>query len=369
MSGRLKRLVASGALLPQPGRTASVPAVAPAGDRRWPESSLVDVAGELALHSDVIAAIEAYVAMAHGTMPRNTIDQLASNLRTFAAWCRLRPDLPGPMPAAARTIAAYVDEAGAELTPATISSHLWALAKWHSMADLPDPTATERVKLARKRHARAHGVRQKQAARLGAEEIQRIDRRMALPERRSLIELRDAALLSLAYFTGFRAAELVAVEVGDLSPADQGDGLLVLKRRGKTDQEGRGKLVGVPKACAATLRAWLDGAAIEEGPVLRSLARAAGGGHTVGAGLATWSVWDIIRRRAAEAGYDGRSAHSIRVGGAQDAAPIVGLAGLMQHFGWDRQETAGRYSERIDAETAPAALALATAWAAKAKRD
>ena len=55
----------------------------------------------------------------------------------------------------------------------------------------------------------------------------------------SLIELRDAALLSLAYDSLARASELVALNVSDLQHG--GNGATVYIARSKTDQEGAGQ--------------------------------------------------------------------------------------------------------------------------------
>ncbi len=62
----------------------------------------------------------------------------------------------------------------------------------------------------------------------------------------SLADVRDRALVLLAFTSALRASELAALQVGDLEP-DTG-GLIVRVRTSKTDQSGHGAFVGVPWA-------------------------------------------------------------------------------------------------------------------------
>ncbi len=57
---------------------------------------------------------------------------------------------------------------------------------------------------------------------------------------------RDRALLVLAFAGAFRRSELVALDVGDVEQVP--DGLRILVRRSKTDQEGAGKRKPLPYA-------------------------------------------------------------------------------------------------------------------------
>lgn len=75
------------------------------------------------------------------------------------------------------------------------------------------------------------------------------------------------------YSAALRRSELVALDVGDVTETD--DGLVVLLRRGKTDQEGVGATVGVPygsdpATCPVrALRRHLDESVITDGPIFR----------------------------------------------------------------------------------------------------
>jgi site-specific recombinase XerC len=59
-----------------------------------------------------------------------------------------------------------------------------------------------------------------------------------------LIGLRDRALVLLGFAGAFRRSELVALDAADC--AFSRDGLTVMLRRSKTDQEGQGRKVGIP---------------------------------------------------------------------------------------------------------------------------
>ena len=55
------------------------------------------------------------------------------------------------------------------------------------------------------------------------------------------------------------------------------DGLRILIRRSKSDQEGQGQEVAIPRGCrlrpVEAVQAWLAAAAISSGPVFRAVAR------------------------------------------------------------------------------------------------
>jgi integrase len=61
----------------------------------------------------------------------------------------------------------------------------------------------------------------------------------------SLIGLRDRALISFGLASAMRRSKLCALQVEDLTWVD--DGVWVLIRRSKTDQEGAGQEIAVPR--------------------------------------------------------------------------------------------------------------------------
>lgn len=71
----------------------------------------------------------------------------------------------------------------------------------------------------------------------------------------STIDVRNKALLALGFAGGFRRPDLVGLDCQDI--AEKPEGLIVTIRKSKTDQEGKGRLVGIPfgrgRICPATL--------------------------------------------------------------------------------------------------------------------
>jgi hypothetical protein len=70
-------------------------------------------------------------------------------------------------------------------------------------------------------------------------------------------------------------AELVALDVTDLE--SNTDGVRVIIRRSKTDQEGAGDFAPIPNGTklrpVAAILAWLEAACITEGPIFRPITR------------------------------------------------------------------------------------------------
>jgi len=133
-----------------------------------------------------------------------------------------------------------------------------------------------------------------------------------------------------------RRSELVALELNDVTETP--DGLEVLIRASKTDQDARGAVVAVPPGQhpdtdpVRLVRAWrarLAEHGITEGRLLRSVTRHG----RLGASLSADAVSDLVRAAARRAGLPDAgtySAHSLRAGGATAAyrggAPVSTIA-------------------------------------------
>ena len=104
---------------------------------------------------------------------------------------------------------------------------------------------------------------------------------------RTPLGLRDRALLLLGFAGAFRRSEPVALDVDDLEFTSRG--VRVQLRRSKTDQEGRGQFVAIPRVPRSpycpkqAVSDWMVTAAIESGPVFVRLHR----GDRVGASRLT----------------------------------------------------------------------------------
>src|SRR5207244_6781834 len=91
----------------------------------------------------------------------------------------------------------------------------------------------------------------------------------------SLQGLRDRAILLIGFAGAFRRSELAGLTLADVQFTN--DGLVVILRHSKTDQEGEGYLKGIPYGSTLAtcpvraLRGWLDASGIIAGPLFRSV--------------------------------------------------------------------------------------------------
>jgi integrase len=90
-----------------------------------------------------------------------------------------------------------------------------------------------------------------------------------------LLGIRDRALLLVGFAGAFRRSELVGLNVEDVTFTD--DGLKVVIRRSKTDQEGAGQVIGIVRGVnlcpVEALRVWLEASGTTSGPIFRPVNR------------------------------------------------------------------------------------------------
>ncbi|MDE2465236.1 MAG: site-specific integrase [Alphaproteobacteria bacterium] len=224
----------------------------------------------------------------------------------------------GSIPATPAQVACYLAALAGALSPVTLRRRAVAIGKAHAAQGFADPTKDEHVRATLRGIRRVHGKPQEQAAPLLKEDLLAIVD--ALPV--SLIAVRDRALLLVGFAGGFRRSELVGLVVEDVSFVPEG--MLVMLRRSKTDQEGVGRKVGIPygrtRACPVkALRAWLEKAGVVSGAIFRAVGK---GGHLGNQPLTDQSVNLILRKCAMRAGLpcEGLSGHSLRAGLVTSAA-------------------------------------------------
>jgi integrase len=235
----------------------------------------------------------------------------------FTSWCTENDQTA--LPASSSTVAAFLAaQASAGLKPATLSRRLGAINAAHRLAGQPSPTTSEPVKLVMSGIRRTVGVSQRQVRPLVVEDLKRVI--ASIPDGRT--GLRDRAILLLGFAGALRRSELVAIEVADLEFTD--GGVLINVRRSKTDQEGRGREVGVPYGQSGTcpvsaLQEWLRAAHITSGPIFRRIDQH---GHIGPNALQPAAVAQIVKKAVEVVGLDPAafSGHSLRAGLATSAA-------------------------------------------------
>ena len=297
--------------------------------------------------STVLAAnLAAYAAQAEGAFSPNTLRALLADQRVFGAFC----DQHGvtDLPATPATVAAFVRAMAATKKPATIRRYLASIAHKHRAAQAPDPCKTDAVTLALKALHRAEGRAQKQAAPLRREHV--VAALRARP-RLSLRDLRQRAIIAVAYDSLCRASELVALRVNDITAADDG-AATVLVRRAKNDPEGEGSVRFLRRDTMNHVRAWVAAASLTDGALFRAVLK----GGRVGGPLHECEISRTMRELApTAAGHV--SAHSTRIGACQDLVKAgISMLAVMQAGGWKTAAMPAAYNRNQEAQTGGMAM-------------
>jgi integrase len=367
-----------------------------------------------------IVVDEALIAAYQAASSPHSIRALNCDLEAFDLWCRRTNRLA--LPATPEIVADYLDaRAGQGARPASLGRYKASIAKIHQLLDLKDPTQATLVKLRLRAIRREKGTAQAQARPLRfkgpVRDVER-DKPRGINVR-ALLEacggdlpgLRDRALLSVAYDTGLRASELVAVEVEHILEALDPEARLLAIHRSKGDQEGEGATAFLSPRSARAIAAWMEAAGIASGPLFRRVqvrrykARPAVQGrridsissrekwdlrktlskpavparveYDVGAAAlhpgSVGPIWRAIIRRAFDCGalgdltaddlsrlLKGISAHSTRVGLNQDLF-VAGedLAGIMDALRWKSPRMPLAYNRNLAAEQGAAGRLIA----------
>ena len=126
---------------------------------------------------------------------------------------------------------------------------------------------------------------------------------LAVPDRSTLKGKRDYVILALLVGCALRRQELASLAVETVQLRE---GRWVL-----ADLEGKGRrirTVAVPVWVKHGINAWMTAAGIEEGRLLRSIAK----GGKVGKSLRDWAVWSVVEQSAKQIGIERFGAHDLR---------------------------------------------------------
>lgn len=238
--------------------------------------------------------------------------------RAFAADTAHYLETGRQLPGTPEDIAEYLAEMSCSYAVATIARRLASLSKAHRILGADDPAKSALVTSTMRGIRRTYGTAQRQAAALARDDLFIIlDMLGGCPK-----DVRDRALLLFGFATAMRRSELVGLNVEDVHTVQKG--ALVLLRRSKTDQDGKGRKIAVPfgrsRHCPVTaLRRWLECARISEGAIFRSVDKH---GNIGSQRISGEAVNQVIKFRVEAAGYDPSvySAHSLRAGFATAAA-------------------------------------------------
>jgi integrase/recombinase XerD len=279
----------------------------------------------------------------NGAYADQTLKSYRSDFSIFEAWCQ-RTGEPA-LPSTPEVVAAFIAADAVTSASSTLKRRLCAIRKVHRLMRLPSPVDDEEVAIALRRAFRSKRRRPKQA--LGLTAPMRDQLIAACPK--TLIGLRDRAMIAVGYDTLCRRAELVNLLVEDITWLARGDAK-ILVRRAKNDPFGDGRWAYLSIAAARHLGRWLEGAKIEGGPIFRPVIN----GHIQRGSLQPLIVNRTLKAVAARVGLpsatlNGLSGHSMRVGAAQDLMTAGrGLLQIMTAGGWTSVNVVGRYVREAD---------------------
>lgn len=273
----------------------------------------------------------------------STLRAYAADWRHFVAWAGVHG--LQALPASAETIALYLAALARTHKPATITRRLTSITKAHqalgmtSAATVSELAVSETLKGIR----RTLGVAQKAKMPLLTADLLQV--LAHLPS--GLAGVRDRALLLAGYAGALRRSELAALDIKDVAWVDEGAVLTL--RRSKTDQQGQGRQVALPRGAHAqtcpvrALRGWIEDAGLRDGALFRPADRH---GRLRSGRLHGDAVGEIVKRALGRAGFEAGKygGHSLRAGFATQAAKNGATAfDIMRQTGHRSVQTVSRY--------------------------
>lgn len=295
-------------------------AAAPAGQ---PEGRLVAVtpgappAMSPALKA-AIGAAKTYAREAHAT---ETLRAYRHDWHEFQGWCAAAgcPSLPAdPL-----SVAGYLASLAATLGRSALQRRLSAIGLYHKLQGFDWSPSHPAIRTTLRGIGRIHGPghRKRPAAALTSVELKRLLAGCA----DDLAGIRDRALFLLGFAGALRRSELVGIDHDHVRPTALGLRLLI--PASKTDAEGQGAEIGIPRGkqpetCPVrALTAWLAASGIGYGPVFRKIDQ---WGHVERDRLGADGVRRILLRRAKQAGLtvhatERLSPHGLRAGFVTEA--------------------------------------------------
>jgi len=260
------------------------------------------------------------------SVPENTKRAYARQWEQFTAWCG--DTGRSPLPATPQTLAEYVSYlADRDRAPATIEQAIAAIRTAHRVAGHRGQPETDAALAVLKVHRRDRAEAGKRKRKAPPVTLAPLRAMIEATDPETLTGKRDRVLLVLGFAMMARRSELAALRIGDVRFTD--DGLTVLIRTSKTDQDAIGAEVNIPNGVhpdtdpVRVVRAWLATLAelgVTDGPLLRRINR---WGQLQGGALSGAAVNEAVQRLATAAGLEGAAdftAHGLRAGGPTEAA-------------------------------------------------
>jgi site-specific recombinase XerD len=260
---------------------------------------------------------------ADAALSANTARMYAGDWARWEAWCDANHlSKLGPPGQVALYLVRLADN-GAKV--ATITRALSAISLGYRHNQLGSPRQDPAVQLVLRGIKRKIGVAPEQVEAILPSHLKAMVEALPADGVNRLRSVRNRAALVIGWAGGFRRSELLALDLRDVQEVPEG--LRVVIRRSKTDQEGRGRVIGLPYAGVMGLcpvrsfKAWIEAAGLvgKDGPVFRAVTP--DGQDVTDNRLSDRAFADVVATAARNAGLEGRFAgHSLRAGLVTSAA-------------------------------------------------
>lgn len=306
-----------------------------------------------------LARLQAQRAVfANAVRSPRTVRAYAASWSHFTGWCG-RAGL-ATLPCTPDTLSLYaVSLLDSGLSLATAETRLTAVSQKHKRAGHTSPLSP----LVRNVITGARRIRKRPQKAMAAITLEQLRLICQSLDGDQVNGARNRSLLSLGFACAMRRSEICALDLADITFEPQG--LRVTLRHSKTDQEGRGRDIGIfagkhAETCPIELlRAWLHRRGSAAGPLFPRIKT---GGQITGARLDGGSVCMLVKNCVARIGLN-RTAyggHSLRAGFIT-AAVEAGASELaiMQRTGHKSVQTVHRY---VRPASAFAVNPLANVW-------
>ena len=200
-----------------------------------------------------------------GAYAPNSLRAYRADMLEFIAYCEATGNQA--LPAMPSTIASFLLQCTSQnIKTATIRRKISSISAIHRLSYLEDPTKHPEVKITMRKVSRQLGTRFDQAFPVTKTIL---DKLLAVCGQ-DLHGLRNRALLLLAYDSMCRRSEVVSLRVEEMEWLSD-EGVSILLRKSKTDQQGCGKWVHLSTEATKAVVNWLETAQIKDGFILRGI--------------------------------------------------------------------------------------------------
>jgi site-specific recombinase XerD len=279
------------------------------------------------------------IAKIEGAYAPSTIRAYRANFERFITFSENHNQ--SALPADSQIVTTYIKKlSDGRLKSASIRIAIASISAIHRLNQFDDPTTHPDVKIEIRRMHRTLGRDSKQAVGINIKTLEE----MLKSTDKSIIGLRDRALILIAYSGMCRRSELIALRLEDIT-YDNENAMKIKLRRSKTDQDGLGRWLHINNEAQKAIKDWLDASEIVSGKLFRGVRK----GNQLSGGLNSSQINRIYKKLARRARISADlikniSGHSMRVGAAQDLL-ITGASFpvIMQRGRWGKTDTVMRY--------------------------